>query len=63
MFEFFTENTRYQIIKQVLHQVIQLLSITHEIYQTFDDNFEVKAIFQTYPKHLIKAGAKVLHAN
>ena len=63
MFEFFTENTRYQIIKQALHQVIQLLSITQEIYQTFDDNLEVKAIIQIYLKHLIKAGAKVLHAN
>ena len=63
MFEFFTENTRYQIIKQALHQVIQLLSITQEIYQTFDDNLEVKAIIQTYLKHLIKAGAKVLQAN
>ena len=34
----------------------QLLSITYEIYQTFDNDLEVRGVF--YRKHLIKFGMK-----
>ena len=49
MFEFFTENNLISDNKSGLKPgdsyVNQLLSITHEIYQSFDDNLEVRAVF------------------
>ena len=49
MFEFFTENNlisdNQSGFKPGDSCVNQLLSITHEIYQSFDDNLEVRAVF------------------
>ena len=41
----------------------QLISITHKIYQYFDDGLEVRGGFLTYPRLLIKFGMKVLFIN
>ena len=47
----------------------QLLSITHEMYQSFDDNLDVRAVVldiymeMTYLKYLIRYGIKVLYTN
>ena len=49
MFEFFVENylrsDNQSCFKPHSSCINQLLCITHEIYQSFDDNFEAKAIF------------------
>ena len=49
MFEFFVENNlifKYQPGFRPGDSCInQLLSITHEIYQSFDDSLEVRAVF------------------
>ena len=49
MFEFFTEkklmSDNRSGFKPGDSRVNQLLSITHEIYQSFDDNLEVRAVF------------------
>ena len=49
MFEFFTENNlisdNHSGFKPGNSCVNQLLSIIHEIYQSFDDNLEVIAVF------------------
>ena len=34
----------------------QLLSITHNIQKPFDDSYEVRGVFLTFQKHLIKSG-------
>ena len=41
----------------------QLLSITHEIYLSFDDGFEVRSVFLDISKPLIKSGMKGLYIN
>ena len=43
----------------------QPLFITHEIFQSFDDNLEVRAVFLEflYLKHLIRFGTKLLCLN
>ena len=42
----------------------QLLSITHEIYQSFDEGFDVCSVyFSTYLRPLIKYGTMVLFSN
>ena len=68
MFGFFFEN---DLISQ--HQsgfkpgdscINQLLSITHEIYQSFDEGFDVCSVyFSTYLRPLIKYGTMVLFSN
>ena len=49
MFEYFTENNlisdNQSGFKPGDSCICQLLSITHEIYQSFDNNLEVRAIF------------------
>ena len=59
MFEFFIANnliSKYQSDFRPGDSCInQLLSITHEIYQSFDDNLEVRAVFL----HISKAFDKV----
>ena len=49
MFEFFTESNLISDNQSVFKPgdlcVNQLLPITHEIYQSFDDNFEVRTVF------------------
>ena len=49
MFEFFTKNNlisdNQSGFKPGNSCVNQLLSITHEMYQSFDDNLEVRAVF------------------
>ena len=49
MFEFFTESNllsnNQSDFKPGDSCVNQLLSIAHEIYQSFDDNLEVRAVF------------------
>ena len=49
MFEFFIKNNlisdNQSSFKSGDSCVNQLLSITHEIYQSFDDNLEVRAVF------------------
>ena len=44
-------------------RINQLLSITHNIYKSFDDRYEVRGVFLTFQKHLIKSGAMVLYSN
>ena len=41
----------------------QLLSITHEIYQSFDEGFDVCSVFLDISKALIKYGTTVLLSN
>ena len=49
MFEFFTENNltsdNQSVFKPGDSCINQLLSITHEIYQFFDDNLQVRAVY------------------
>ena len=64
MFEFFTENNLISDNKSGFEPgdsyVNQLLSITHEIYQSFDDNLEVRAVFLDISKAFDKLWHKVL---
>ena len=39
----------------------QLLSITHNIYKSFDDGYKARGVFLTFQKHLIKSGTMVLY--
>ena len=39
----------------------QLLSITHNIYKSFDDGYKARGAFLTFQKHLIKSGTMVLY--
>ena len=64
MFEFFTKNnlisdnqSGFKLGDSCLNQ---LLSITHEIYQSFDDNLEVRAVFLDISKALDKVWHKGL---
>ena len=64
MFDFFITNHlifTYQSDFQPGDSCInQLLSITHEIYASFDEGHEVRgAYFFTYQRHLIRFGMKV----
>ena len=38
----------------------QLLSITHNIYNSFDDGYEVRGVSLKFQKHLIKFGTMVI---
>ena len=61
MFEFFIANNLISKNQSGFRpgdsRINQLLSITHEIYLSFDDNLEVRAVFLDIPK----AFDKVLH--
>ena len=41
----------------------QLLSITHEIYRSFDEGFKSWEYFQIYPRHSIGGSMTVLYLN
>ena len=41
----------------------QQLSITHEIYKSFDDRLEVRSVFLDISKPLIKSGTMELSSN
>ena len=60
MYEFFTENKSLNQpgFKPGDSCINQLLSITHEIYKYFDDGLEVRGIFYTSQKHLIRYGTR-----
>ena len=67
LFEYFTENdlisqnqSGFKLSDSCINQ---LISITHEIYQSFDDGLEDRGVFLTYPRLLIKFGMKVLFIN
>ena len=64
MFEFFTENNlisdNQSGFKPGDSCINQLLSITHEIYQSFDDNLEVRAVFLDISKAFDKVWHKGL---
>ena len=64
MFEFFTKNNlisdNQSGFKPGDSCINQLLSITHEIYQSFDDNLEVRAVFLDISKALDKIWHKGL---
>ena len=64
MFEFFTANnliSKNQLDFRPGDSCInQLLSITHEIYQSFDDNLEVRAVFLDISKAFDKVWHKGL---
>ena len=61
LFDFFLKNnlisSNHSGFKQGDSCIYQLLSITHEIYQSFDNGFEVRAIFLD----ISKAFDKVWH--
>ena len=65
--EFFIKNdiisSNQSDFKQGDSCIYQLLSITYEIYQLFDNGFQVRGIFLISPKLLIKFGTKVLLLN
>ena len=67
LFEFFIKNnlisSNQSCFKQGDSCIYQLLSITHEIYQSFDNGFEVRGIFLISPKLLSKFGTKILFLN
>ena len=64
MFEFFIVNNSVSKNQSGFRPgdscVNQLLSITHEIYQSFDDNLEVRAIFLDISKAFVKVWHKGL---
>ena len=64
MFEFFIENNLISKNQSGFRPgdscINQLLSITHEIYQSFDDNLEVRAIFLDISKAFVKVWHKGL---
>ena len=64
---FFLENKRMTQKKSSFKPgnscIIQLLSITQEIYQYSDDGFEVKSVFEIYLKPSIKFDIKGLFSN
>ena len=39
----------------------QLLSVTHEVYKSFDDDWEVKGVFLNISKAFDKFGMEVCH--
>ena len=63
MYEYFTENNLISPdqsgFKPVDSCINQLLSITHEIYKSFDNGLEVRGIFLD----ILKAFDKVWHQN
>ena len=67
LYEFFIKNDLISSNQSGFKQgdlcIYQLLSITYEIYQSFDNGFEVRGIFFISPKLLIKFGTKVLLLN
>ena len=68
MFGFFNESdliSQYQSgFKPGDSCINQLLSITHEIYQSFDEGFDVCSVyFSTYLRPLIQYGTMVLFSN
>ena len=67
MFELFTKNNlisdNQSGFKPGDSCVNQLLSITHKIYQSFDDNLEVRAVFLDISKAFDKVCHKVLYTN
>ena len=67
MFEFFTENNLISDNKSGFKPgdsyVNQLLSITHEIYQPFDDNLEVRVVVVDISKAFDRYGIKFLYTN
>ena len=62
MYEFFTENKSLNQpgFKPGDSCINQLLSITHEIYKSFDDGLEVRGIFLYISKAFDKVWHKVL---
>ena len=67
MFEFFTENNlildNQSGFKPGDSSINQLLSLTHETYQSFDDNIEVRAVFLGISKTFDKVCIRVLYTN
>ena len=67
MFELFTENNlisdNQSGFKPGDSCINQLLSIIYEIYQSFDNNLEVRAVFLDISKAFDKYGIKVLYTN
>ena len=67
LFEYFIENdliSQNQFgFKPGDSCINQLISITHEIYQSFDDGLEVRGVFLIYPMLLRKFSMKVLFIN
>ena len=65
--EFFIKNdlisSNQSGFKQGDSCIYQLLSIKHEIYQSFDNGFEVRGIFLDISKAFDKIGTKVLFLN
>ena len=49
---------RHKRVKQGDLCINQLLSVTHEIYKSFDDGLEVRGIFLDISKHLIRYGTR-----
>ena len=67
MFTFFTENNLISLIQSRFRPgdscVNQLLAITHEIYKSFDEGFEIGGVLLIYLKLSIKYGMKVYFSN
>ena len=67
LFKYFIENDllsqNQSVFKPGYSCINQLISITHEIYQSFDDGLKSEEFFWTYPRPLIKFGMKVLFIN
>ena len=67
MFEFFIENNLISKNQSCFRPggscINQLISITHEIYQSFDDSLEVRAVFLDISKAFDKVWREVLHSN
>ena len=67
MFSFFIENglisQNQSGFKPGDSCINQLLSITHEIYKSFDDGWEVRGVFLDISKAFDKVGIKVYYLN
>ena len=67
MFRFFLEKKliipHQSGFKPVDSCIIQLLSITHEIYKSFDDGFEVRSVFLDISKAFDKVWHDGLSSN
>ena len=67
MFNFFTENNLISPNQSGFRHgdfcVKQLLAITHEIYKSFDEGFELRGVFLDISKALIRYDMKVYFSN
>ena len=67
MYSFFIKNNLISLNRSDFKQgdscINQLLSITHDIYHSLDEGYEVCGVFKAVQKRLIMSGIKVYFLN